>query len=252
MLYPIQNKTRDLVCLDGLWQFEAQGKTQELAVPASWNEQDSDLYNYLDVATYTKKAFVPQHFAGRKVWLRFGAVNPTAVVKVNGKLAGEHRGVSLPFEFDVTALIAYGEENLFEVFVDNRLDPWALPPATLEAGEGRIGFHNSYPAVAYDFYPFGGIHRSVYLYTTADTRIQNIKIDAGMDGVAQVRVVLSQKFTGTLRVSSAEVTAVCTLTDVDVVDASLTVDDAKLWDVGQPNLYDMVVELLADDTLVDT
>ncbi len=252
MLYPVQNKTRDLLCLDGLWQFTAQGKTQELAVPASWNEQDSDLYNYLDEATYTKKAFVPQHFAGRKVWLRFGGVSPNAVVTVNGTPAGEHRGVSLPFALDVSTLIKYGEENLFEVFVDNKLDPWALPPATLEDGEGRIGFHNSYPAVTYDFYPFGGIHRSVFLCTTAQTHIKNIKIDAGMDGIAYFRIFLSEKLTGSVQVSTAGIATICDVTDSDFISGNIAVPDAKLWDVGQPNLYDLQVEISNASGLLDT
>lgn len=252
MLFPVQNKTRDLICLDGLWEFEANNKIQELAVPASWNEQDSDLFDYLGDAIYRKIAFVPASFSGRKIWLRFGGVSTNAVVKVNHQEVGSHRGVSLPFECDVTNYINCGEENLIEVFVDHKLDHWSLPPATLEKGEGRIGFHNSFPAVAYDFYPFGGIHRSVFLYTTANIRIQNIKIDAGMDGTAHFRVYLSDPLTGTAHVSIGYVIVSYELKDEDYISGELEIKDAKLWDIGQPNLYDLQVNIHDDSTLLDS
>ncbi len=252
MLYPIQNQTRDLLCLDGLWQFTANGKTQELAVPASWNEQDSDLFDYCGVATYCKKVFVPRHFAGRKVWLRFGGVSTNTLVKINGVEAGRHQGVSLPFECDATDLLQYGTENTIDVIVDNTLDPWALPPASLQEGEGRIGFVSAYPAVTYDFYPFGGIHRSVFLYSTAPTRIQDVKIDAGMDRVASFCIYLSEPLSGSVEVSVAGVTVCCTATNQDCIRGSITVINAKLWDVGQPNLYDMNITISNDNGMPDT
>jgi hypothetical protein len=57
-------------------------------------------------ATYTRTFDVPESFAGRRVLLRFDAVGDAADVSVNGQHAGGHVGACLPFDVDITALVA--------------------------------------------------------------------------------------------------------------------------------------------------
>ena len=252
MLLPIQNKIRDLICLDGLWLFTADGRTQELSVPASWNEQDSDLFNFCGIATYQKQIYVPKSFKNRSIWLRFGGVNTNTIVKINGEKVGEHFGVSLPFEFEISEYINFDNKNNIEVIVDNTLDPWGIPPASLTDGEGRIGFMDTFPAVTYDFYPFGGIHRSVFLYATSKIRIDNIKINAEMNGIAKYRIYLSGKYDGVAKVSIENEEKTHKLIDTNYIEGEISISNAKLWDVGKPNLYELNVDLYKDDELIDS
>ena len=168
MLYPIENKYRALKNLDGFWNFCADtenigeqnkwnnslgGEIRQLGVPASWNEQINELYNFHGKGWYEKQVFVPSDWCGKAVFLRFGSVAGKATVFVNGSLAFSHIGTALPFESDISSFLIFGEKNRITVIADSTLDPWSLPPASLQNNEGRAGFNSSYPAVPYDFFP---------------------------------------------------------------------------------------------------
>lgn len=67
---------------------------------------------------WLKKDFtVPADWRGGRVVLRFDAVAGECKVYVNGKLAGEHFDMHMPFELDVTDLVKFGERNEVSVGV---------------------------------------------------------------------------------------------------------------------------------------
>jgi len=91
--------------LNGTWRIQpAGGEEREIAVPGFW-ERAAGLRDVHE-ATYTRLFDVPESFAGRRVLLRFDAVGDAAEVSVNGQHAGGHIGACLPFEMDITALVA--------------------------------------------------------------------------------------------------------------------------------------------------
>ena len=68
---------------------------------------------------WLKKDFtVPADWQSGRVVLRFDAVAGYCKVYVNGKLAGEHFDMHMPFELDITDLVKFGKEN--EVLVGVR------------------------------------------------------------------------------------------------------------------------------------
>src|SRR5688500_19662863 len=111
LLYPQQNRHRNVLDLSGLWQFQldpkAEGETQEwfktlpaprpIAVPCSWNDLFDDAKNYLDLAWYRREIHVPSGWRGQTILLRVGSANYAAKVWVNGTVVGEHLGRQLPF-----------------------------------------------------------------------------------------------------------------------------------------------------------
>src|SRR5512139_3407363 len=105
------------VSLDGTWRIQpADGEEREIAVPGFW-ERSRDLANVHE-ATYRREFEVPESFAGRQVLLRFDAVGDAAEVSVNGQHAGGHVGACLPFEVDITGLVAApSTSNQLAVFV---------------------------------------------------------------------------------------------------------------------------------------
>jgi len=93
------------VSLNGTWRIQPAGDAErEIAVPGFWER----LPGLRDVheATYTCEFDVPESFVGRRVLLRFAAVGDAADISVNGQHAGGHAGACLPFEVDITALVA--------------------------------------------------------------------------------------------------------------------------------------------------
>lgn len=76
------------------------------------------------------------------------------------------------------------------------MDPWSLSPASLQNNEGKAGFNSSYPAVPYDFFPYGGIQRSVWLYTTSKNRIEDITVTTDFDEYTQSYGIRTVKIEG--------------------------------------------------------
>lgn len=255
MLYPQQNQYRQVCSLDGFWKFttdpEGDGvqhryfdgldTSRELAVPGSWNEQHLDLYDYFGIGWYEKEIVIPHGWEGRRVWLRIGSACFNAVLYVNGQKAAEHTGPHLPFEADITELVRLGEANRVTVMVDGRLDPWCLPPAIMETNEGREGFFNCNPAVSYDFYPYVGIHRSVLLYTTDPVHVEDVTVTADMYGHVSYTVRIAGEGAHAVRVSTDGQSNIHPL--AREISGSFTIEDPRLWDVGQPNLYELTVEV---------
>lgn len=269
MLYPKENGCREIKSLDGYWKFCADKENvgveagwssglggddlRTIGVPASWNEQFNDLYNFHGKGWYEKDVFVPASYADQAVYLRCGSVAGKATVWVNGNLAATHQGTALPFECRINDFLRFGEENKVVILADSTLDPWSLPPALMDESEGRVGFFHCYPGVTYDFFPYGGVQRSVLLYTTGKKRIEDITITTQVEqntARVQVRVALSEKVCGTVTLESD---GQCVEIPVcgDVAEGSLTVENPRLWDIGQPELYDMTVTVHENGTRLD-
>lgn len=268
MLYPQENSFRDVRSLDGFWNFCAdkdnvgfeqewgsglKGEVRTIAVPASWNEQLNDLFNFHGKGWYERDVFVPAWYVDKAVYIRCGSVSGRAAVFVNGVKVAEHVGTALPFEAEISACLHFGQENKIVILADSTLDPWSLPPALLAENEGRVGFFNCYPGVSYDFFPFGGVQRSVWLYATAKTRIEDIVIRTDVQGdKAQVSfdVALSGAVKGSICVQSDDQTVTLPV-DGNAVSGSLVISDPRLWDIGKPELYTLKVSLLVDDAVID-
>ena len=135
MLFPQQNDRRNKLDLSGIWDFridpEHLGETDQwfnsladarpIAVPGSWNDQYADIFNYLDLAWYVKRTYVPRSWQGQRVFIRVGSANYYGTVYVNGTRVGSHEGGHLPFAFEITSLLKWDAENVVAISVENEL-----------------------------------------------------------------------------------------------------------------------------------
>lgn len=128
MLTPQMNEARFMVELNGIWDFAPAGSDTypeawmheklehpiPMAVPASYNDQNDEinLRAHYGWVVYQKTFCAPYAGMNRRVVLRFGAVTHAAVVYLNGKYLGTHKGGFLPFEFEVTDCLNAGENFL--------------------------------------------------------------------------------------------------------------------------------------------
>jgi beta-glucuronidase len=260
MLYPQSNPHRSALRLDGLWHFQAESADDDtaswqqglpdpvaLAVPGSWNEQREDLFKFFGRGWYALDCAVPSEWAGRAVWIRIGAAHYRCQVWLNGVELGGYEGGSLPSEYDATHAVRPGASNRIVICVDGSLDPWGLPPALEVEGEGRIGFHNTNPPVTYDFFPYAGLHRSVWIYCTPGNRIEDVTIQANplADGSAQVWVRVQATRPKDAVGVEIEVEGARLRLEADggVFVGTLRLAQARLWDIGRPELYDLKVSL---------
>ncbi|WP_191057900.1 beta-glucuronidase [Geminicoccus harenae] len=260
LLYPQRNELRDLIDLSGLWQFqldpERQGEGQgwssalpaarPIVVPCSWNDLFDDAKNYLGLAWYLNELWVPQGWQGKRVFLRVGSANYAAKVWVNGTLVAEHLGGHLPFVAEISPELAWDRPNVVAIAVENEQLPERVPPGPGPAGGGVAGVLGGFPATTYDFFPYAGLHRQVWLYAVpADAHIDDITVTTtieGEDGVARVAVRASGGYAGRGQVRLDDVAGDLAFRD-GVAEATLRIPGARLWSPQDPHLYPLRVTL---------
>ena len=110
--------------------------------------------DYEMVCGYRKRFRVPPVQAAPRLFVRFDGAAHQAVVRVNGRVAGQHRGGYTGFAVEITDLVDREGENLLTVQLDTREDP-AIPP---------FGF-------VIDYLTYGGLYREVWLEATAESRL---------------------------------------------------------------------------------
>ena len=262
MLYPIQNDARNRLDLSGIWDFEIDpdevgerygwfnglADARPMAVPGSWNEQYGDLYNYLGLAWYVKRTYIPRGWRGERLFIRVGSANYLGTVYVNGTKVGSHEGGHLPFAFEITDLVRWDGENVIAVSVENHLKPTRVPSGDIPS---PLGAFASYPRTTFDFFPFAGLHRPVVLYTVPRDYIEDVAVVTGIDGTAGT-VRVSVRVNGAAHTSRASLaggdrTVAAPLTFADgAAVATLLVPDARFWSDTDPFLYDLTVETESD------
>jgi len=188
------------------------------------------------------------------VLLRFGSVNYHATVFLNGERLGEHEGGHLPFVLDATRAVRE-EANRLVVRVEGELRTDRVPPGNVPK-HPTDSFAPNFPDGSFDFFPYAGIHRPVLLFTHPEPSIVDVTTRTELtDGGARLIALVDADEDGsrirlTLRGFDTEVTAEATLASRRVT-LELDVPNARLWAAGQPNLYELVVELVAKHTVVD-
>ena len=255
MLYPKANAARTVLDLSGIWEFslKGDGNWQNIAVPASYNDQNADpaFRKYAGISVYRTKITVPRTFAGQRIILRFDAVTHNARVCLNGQEICTHRGGYLPFETEITDLLAPGETGELTVEADNRINHSTLPIGTegataffgsdnpgiiaVEAGKQRQR-ENGINLPAFDFFNYTGINRPVRIYTTPKDYIRDITLVPSVNGQVKYRIETSAEGPVRTEILDREGRTVATAEGPEGV---LSVPDPVLWEPwpGDPYLY---------------
>jgi len=181
--------------LDGLWKFKwvpkpadrpadfyqegydvSQWKTLE--VPANWeiNNYGFPIYTNIiyphprnppyishsdnPVGSYKRIFDLPANWDGRRVYLHFEAGTAAMYIWVNGLKVGYSQVTKSPAEFDITKFIRKGSNSI-----------------AIEAYRWSDGSYLE----DQDFWRLSGIERSVYLYSTAQTRIQDFFVHPDLE-----------------------------------------------------------------------
>jgi beta-galactosidase len=153
------------------------GKWDGIEVPGNWTMQGFDHPHYTNVqmpfgerpprvpeqnptGLYRRSFSIPAGWTGRRIVLHFGGVESMFFVYVNGQPVGMSKDSRLPAEFDVTRFVRSGTNSL-AVMVLRWCDGTFL--------EDQDHWHHA------------GIHREVYLYSTGETFIDDVKVSTTLD-----------------------------------------------------------------------
>ena len=218
LLFPKDSPTRLVTDLDGVWHFRADfsptrnagfeeewwtkplastGDVIKMPVPSSFNDitQDAKLRDFVGWVWYERNFWVPNFWleSKQRVFLLFESVHYNSTVWVNGKEVMTHEGGHLPFQAEVGDLLFKGKPNRVTVAVNNTLTPNTLPCGSVEYKSGP-----RYPPgyfvqhLLFDFTNYAGIQRSVKLYSTPMTYVDDITVRNTLndDGSADVDIEL--------------------------------------------------------------
>lgn len=211
MLFPRETPSRELKALDGLWSFRADlsnnrlqgfeqqwyrrplrewGPTLDMPVPSSFNDitQEPELRNFIGWVWYEQEAVLPQRWTQdtrTRVVLRVNSAHYYAVVWVNGIHVVEHEGGHLPFEADISKLVQSGPLSFcrITIAINNTLTLHTLPPGMITYKTDTSMYPSGYfvQDTSFDFFNYAGLHRSVVLYTTPTTYIDDITVTTDVD-----------------------------------------------------------------------
>ena len=249
--------------LNGEWQFEIDAKAdgeqrglmsghdlaQKIIVPFCPESKLSGLgiTDYMPHVWYRRQFQVPAAMRGQRLLLHFGAVDYRARVWVNGQFAGEHRGGTVPFKFEVTELVRDGENDVVVHAIDelrSGLQPGGKQSHTVS--QGCVYTRTT------------GIWQTVWLEAAGETYLKEFSLtpdlDGGrvifqgwMDGAMKGTMVRLRAFAGKKKVAEEVVPAAWRNTL-----AVLKLGQIFRWEPGKPFLYDLTVETLRDGRVIDS
>ncbi|OXA50954.1 Beta-glucuronidase [Folsomia candida] len=259
ILFPRDSESRESKSLDGIWNFrqepkgavdlgltegwfnaplEQSGEVENMPVPSSYQDlsNDRERRDYFGWVWYDREFWVSPQWtlADKRVFLRFGSVNYYAIVWVNGVRVTEHQGGHLPFQAELSLILNSNTANRITVAVNNTLTSSTVPQGFVRVKEGeQYPANHTIMSDNFDFFKYAGIHRSVLLYTTPRSYIDDITATPSVTGT-----------TGTLTYNIATIVegAGAETINVDLLDkegtlvssaltaiGTLVVPNAKLW-----------------------
>lgn len=266
MLYPITSETRGLVDLNGIWKFKVDKgngfeekwfessltNTMDMVVPATSNDLNilQALRKHDGLVWYERDFTLPYYMLNERLVLRFGAATHVAKVYINGKIVTEHKAGFLPFEAKINDYLKRGNNRL-TIVANNIVEPSVATEETKEEQEtSNLNLHHHLPQS--DIYNYASLHQPVKIYSTPKTYIKDVSV-----------VTDFNESTGYVHYS-IDVVGEHEDVRVSIFDENryqkaitegsgktLLVRDVQLWEPLDAYLYQLKVEVLHEDQVVD-
>lgn len=250
------------VTLNGAWQFEmdqagdgeARGLVSgkdlglKITVPFAPESKLSGIghYGLMKNVWYRRMFEVPASMKGQRVRLHFGGVDYEATVWLNGKLVGSHVGGNVAFNFDITPFLRAGQNELVvRAFDDTGSGRQPTGKQTHTVSEGCVYTRTT------------GIWQPVWLEAVGSSFVESFSIVPDPD---RARVLIEATVNGADKDLTLTVEAFADGKSVGKDSAAATWRDnrlvvdlsqKKLWQVGQPFLYDLKFTLARGKEKVD-
>ena len=237
----------DKIPVPSVWQLQGYGKPYYLAhsypppVCAKRGHVPEINRDRNETGYYRRTFSLPASFAGREVFLCFGAVKSAFYVYVNGRQAGFSKGSMTPAEFNVTEYLREGE-NVVAAEV--------------------LRFSDATYLEDQDMWFFSGIYRSVFLTAEPKTYLRDIFVRTVPDESYGSWKLEADVALRNERPDAEEVSVELVLQDPDgsavrrfsrraapgaysseKVSLSAEIAGPLLWNAEQPNLYRLAAVL---------
>lgn len=249
--YPRPNMKRNTkwVNLNGIWDFVVN--KNDSALPKEYNGKILVPFPIESSLSGVKRSLTPNECLwyrkriayskdGRNILLHFGAVDWSATVYVNGKLAGSHKGGYSNFVFNVSNLLVDGINEIV-VCVKDPTDKGFSPHGKQSLNPANIYYTAS-----------SGIWQTVWLEEVPKSYIKSVKVTSDIDNnKIMIAVDCPDGFNLVIEaLDSGKIVKTEKLKKSKVCE--LKIDHPKLWSPEQPHLYYLAVKLLSKGKIVDS
>lgn len=260
----LKNNLREDVLLNKAWfyleenledpnkLYLSEAEWKKINLPHTWNKFDvidSEVGYRRDGSWYKKNITIPNVDKGKLYKLYFEGVNISSTVYVNAKNAGGHIGGYVGFEIDITKHLVNGENEIL-IRVDNSINKQIIPSQLS------------------DFFIYGGITRDVWLRVVPRTNIVRLNIstpkvsdklaETNIDVILQSNKNVEASLNVELIDPSGKV-VISSNQSIEILEGTKTykvklenLRDPILWDVENPNLYRVKVDVVVDGDIIDS
>jgi beta-galactosidase/beta-glucuronidase len=253
----------DWLCLNGEWEFafdhgDSGIERGLIATETDYPERitvpfcpESELSgigqkDFLRAVWYRRTVTVPTAWSGKNVLLHFGAVDYDATVWVNGVEVARHRGGFTPFTCDLKGIAEPGQDAMIVV----RARDYREGPQPRGKQSNRYG---SYGCL---YTRTTGIWQTVWMEPVPEVSLKRTRITPDVaNGAIRLEQplylrgdsVAGLRLRATLRDGDGIVTTAETRADLDFaprLDLAIPEGRRRLWQPGDPHLYDLLIELV--------
>ena len=233
----------NMISLCNGWEFDytwseefARFETEAESVRLPHNVKELPLHcsspsDYETVCGYRRIIDAPVDWSGKRVFLQLDGAAHIATVFLNGKELCSHRCGYTAFRTELTGELKIGGRNELAVKLDCTENK-AVPP---------FGF-------VIDYLTYGGLYREAWFDVRPENHIEDLFVYASDDGIVHCRVKTSET-RGNLevRIVSPEGDTVGLYTGNER-NFDIPVENAKLWDIDNPNIYSCKAVLTDGET----
>jgi beta-glucuronidase len=264
MLRPQSNQCRELVNLDGIWDFKVDFKDEgisqkwwnqkldtklDIAVPASYNDLFTDvaIREHVGWVWYQKEVRVPRGWSDERVHVRVDSATHEGIVYINGTEVARHVGGYMPFSADITEHVKAGESFRLTIAVNNVLTNETIPPGeviTLDTGRKQQTY-------LHDFFNYSGLHRSVWLFSTPKVAVKDVTVRTNYqssEGIISYSTEIDGS--GDVSISIVDESGKVVATGSGA-SGEIKIPNVKLWQPGNAYLYDFIVNVAVNGKQVD-
>ncbi len=200
-----------------------------------------------EIGIYRRKFSVDRSWAGREIFIHFGAAKAAIEVYINGAFVGYGQGSMTPHEFNVTKFLKYDEENTVTARVYRYSDGTYLEDQ--------------------DMWWLCGIYREVYLYAESSVCLRDFYFRTKFDNFYQnatalldIDIVNYWMYKGDVTVEAKLISPkgeeiviganrISLASDRSSVKFIADINNPEKWSAETPSLYKLVMRLRTDESV---